>query len=501
VLATRWPGPAEPADRVIIAGALIAGVTAAVSVPLDRAGIGWVVAGLAGAGVVVAAARRTGSRPGPEPTGSRPDPERIGWALATLALLGSGALRAAGWLFVLCVLAAFVTGSLALAGGRSVGGLVAGALAWPAATLRALPWAARGARAFGRTGPRALAAVAVTALLLLVFGALFASADAAFARALAAVTPDVDPPALARWAFLFTAGSLAVLGAAFLVARQPDLSGLERPGSRRLRAFEWGLPVAALDLLFAAFVAVQFTVLFGGSSHVLGADGPSFAEYARGGFWQLLLVTVLTLAVLGGAARWARRDGGRDRVLLRGLLGTLAALALVVVASALYRMHVYEQAYGFTRLRLLVSACELWLGVMFALVLVAGVRMRAGWLPGAVVGTAVAALLGLVALDPDRFVAERNVDRYLETQQIDVAYLSELSADAVPALDRLPAPLRGCALADIARDLRLSPDDWRGANLARARARELLAASPPAEFPAAVSAAYPAGCGPAVPVR
>lgn len=45
-------------------------------------------------------------------------------------------------------------------------------------------------------------------------------------------------------------------------------------------------------------------------------------------------------------------------MLLRVLLGLLCCLTLVVVASALYRLHVYEQAYGFTELRLLVSFFE-----------------------------------------------------------------------------------------------------------------------------------------------
>jgi hypothetical protein len=236
--------------------------------------------------------------------------------------------------------------------------------------------------------------------------------------------------------------------------------------------------LVALDLLFAAFVAVQFTVLFGGRSHVLGEGGPDFAEYARSGFGQLVLVTLLTLAVLGGAARWARRESRRDLILIRVLLGTLAALAMVVVASALYRMFVYEEAYGFTRLRVLVSAFELWLGVVFLLILVAGVKMRATWLPHAIAGTAVAALLGLVALNPDEFIADRNVDRYYEIDRIDLGYLSGLSADAAPALDRLPADLHDCALHQIAYDLQHRPDDWNEVNLGRWRARNLLADSP-----------------------
>ena len=41
---------------------------------------------------------------------------------------------------------------------------------------------------------------------------------------------------------------------------------------------------------------------------MLDTDGLTYAEYARGGFWQLLVVTGLTLVVLAGAARWAPRE-------------------------------------------------------------------------------------------------------------------------------------------------------------------------------------------------
>ena len=50
----------------------------------------------------------------------------------------------------------------------------------------------------------------------------------------------------------------------------------------------------------------------------------------------------------------------------------LCALTLVVVASALYRMHVYQDAYGFTRLRLLVDVFEGWLGVLVLATMVGG---------------------------------------------------------------------------------------------------------------------------------
>jgi hypothetical protein len=190
-------------------------------------------------------------------------------------------------------------------------------------------------------------------------------------------------------------------------------------------------------------------------------------------------VTGLTLLVLAGAARWAPRESGTDRVLVRAILGALAALTLVIVASALHRMNVYADTYGLTRLRVLVFLCEVWLGVVFLLVLVAGLRLRATWLPRAVVVAGVLALLGLAVANPDRLIADRNVTRYEQTASIDTAYLSTLSADAVPALDRLTGENRACVLSSLRNDLNVDPDDWRGWNLAREQARQLLAKSPP----------------------
>ncbi|BCB86030.1 DUF4153 domain-containing protein [Phytohabitans suffuscus] len=496
----RWPGPSRPAGAIALGATGMAGLVAAASVPLDRPGVGWAVAGLAGAAALTVLSLRGWAPPTPigrgpaTPPATEPGAIRPLWTVATVLLLGVGTVRSAGWLFVLCLLTAAVTASLAVTAGRSLPALVVTSMAVPVAALRGLPWVARGTalvtrRQRGAPSARIAATIGVSLLLLLVFGGLFASADAAFAELAGRVTPEFSAPAVARWIYVFAFATLGLLGAAYLLAAPPHLAGLERPAKARLSRLEWTLPLIALNAVFLAFVAVQLTVLFGGAGHVLRTAGLTYAEYARRGFWQLLVVTALTLGVLALAARWAPRGTPRDRLLVRVLLGGLAALCLVIVASALFRMHTYEEAYGFTRLRVLVSACELWLGSVLAMVLAAGVRMRAGWLPQAAVGSGVAALIGLAILNPDHFIADRNVARYTDTGRIDVAYLSGLSADAVPALDRLPSTLRSCALGDVARDL-AREHDWRGWNIGTDRARHALDGQPTSSF------TWSEACGP-----
>ena len=484
-----WPGPARPASPATVGAVFGAAVVAALGIPLDRPGIGWLVTAFAGVIALAVAQRLTN----PAPTGVlataiswRPEqlgPARFGWSAATVALLGVGTLRAAGWLFLLCLATAVVTGALAVAGGRSLRGMCSAVVIAIFAVFRAIPWAARGAAAIrrgssaGASGARVVGTVAVSVLLLLVFGSLFASADAAFADVLGRAIPDINAPTVARFIFVFVVASAMLFGSAYLRAAPPKLSdSTGRP--RRVARFEWAVPLGLLVLLFAAFVGVQLTVLFGDSQHVLETAGLTYADYARSGFGQLAVVTGLTLLVLAGAARWAPRDTRGDRTLIRVLLGSLAVLTLVIVASALHRMNLYSDTYGLTRLRVLVAACELWLGVVFVLILIAGIRLRGAWLPRIAFAAGVLVLLGLAAANPDGLIAHRNIVRYQQLHKIDLNYLAGLSADAAPELDRLAPDQRDCVLREIANDLKDNPDDWRGWNQGRQLARDLLAANP-----------------------
>ena len=458
-----WPGPEDGAGRRTLLGAVGAGLVGAAAMAVSRPGLGWLLVALAVGTVAVVVAPRP------------PAPGTALWGGAALALAAVAAVRDAGYVVAICVIAALFAGSLALAGGRTVGGLTAGAFAGTAAAFRALPWAGRALSGY-RAGPRQ-ARVAVSALvtvaLVSVFAALFASADHTFAKVLDVVLPAVDPAAGFQAVLRFVLVGLMALGAGYLAAGRPRFDQVPPAVPRRVRRAEWVLPLVAVDAVFLAFVAVQVATVAGGPP-----DDGNYSRYARAGFWQLDVVTVLTLLVIGVTARVAPRVERIDRLLLRVLLGTLAGCALAIVASAIRRLSLYEEAYGFTRLRVLVGAVELWLGAVFLLVILAGVRLRAGWLPRAVLGTGLAALLVVAAVNPDGFIAERNVDRYQRTGDLDTKYLATLSLDAVPALDRLPAGRRDCALWRLYADLDTPGDDWRSWNLDRQRARTVLLARP-----------------------
>jgi hypothetical protein len=138
---------------------------------------------------------------------------------------------------------------------------------------------------------------------------------------------------------------------------------------------------------------------------------------------------------------------------------------VVVVVSAIHRMWLYQEAYGFSVQRLVVIAIELWLGAVFVLIAIAGIRMTGRWLPRTVLVAGVLTLLGVAALNPERLIAERNIDRYEQTGTLDTDYLLSLSPDVEQALRRLPEPIRDCA-----RYRDRQEDAWYEFNLSRSRA-------------------------------
>ncbi|WP_410642409.1 DUF4153 domain-containing protein [Amycolatopsis sp. lyj-346] len=455
---------------VVLPASVLAGIVGALLLPLDRPGIGWLLSGLAVVAAVVEADRR--AREGAKGVFTW---RNAGWAALSLGLLAVGTVRASEWLFVLCVAAAVVTGSLAVVGERTVHSVLYDMLAVPIEAFRAIPWVGRGAGRFaGRrdgVARRMALAVLAAAVLVGVFVPLLASADAAFAAVVNAVLPELDVATFVRWCAVFAAVTLAVAGACYFLAAPAPRASAERPHRTRY-GLEWTFPLVVLVLVFGLFVGVRLVVLFGGTEYVLRTGNLTSAEYARSGFWQLCVVTVLTLAVVSAALRWAPNSTKADRLRQRLLLGTLSALTLMLVGSALSRMWTYQQAYGFTVLRLLVEVCELWFGAVFVLVLVALVRLRPAWLPRAAIGTAAAALLVLAVLDPERLIADANVDRAAAGKPLDDRYLAGFSADVVPVVSgRLPEPLRTCVLMQVLSHHRA--EGWPSWNLSRSTARDV----------------------------
>ncbi|NRQ38027.1 DUF4173 domain-containing protein [Nonomuraea sp. NN258] len=479
-----FPRPELPdTPRWLLPTVAGAGAFAAVALPEAEVGLGVVLVSLVmGLAAFPALLRRM-------------TPWTVSLGLTAYWLISMAAVRDADYLVALLLLAGAGVGALAVSG-AGLGWL--GVIRGGASVLLALgpvPWflakPLKKLTAKRRILP-GLAAIGITAVLLLVFGVLFASADPVFAGYLEHLTtaPDWADSATARIVvFVMIAVLLAAL---VLVALRPVVDPVGPEPKFSVSRSVWLVPLTAVNLLFASFVAVQIRMFFGGAEWVMRTAGLTFAEYARQGFFQLVVVSVFVLgivAIASGMLKVVRTE----RWLLAAQLGVLCGLTMVVLVSALYRMETYTDAYGLSRLRLAVEATTWWLGGVFALVLIAGaVRLAGrgtGWLPRTVVLVTALSLGAFAVVNPDWQVARSQVEvRGLD--RLDADYLDNLGAEAVPVLDRLPEPQRSCVLRDVVAGNGLgSPDPWNGWNLARAEAREILARRP---------VRTDVGCGPTI---
>ena len=311
--------------------------------------------------------------------------------------------------------------------------------------------------------------------LLVVFGGLFASADAVFHDAVAGLL-NVDFGALASHTVTF--GLVAAVTAGYFrgaLLRAAPQGPLQETNGLALRAVPVVTALVLVDLLFLGFVAIQVRYLFGGA-HIVGL---TYAEYARRGFFELVTVSALVLPVLLGGD-WLLRNAphGHQRV-FRVVAGVLLGLLAVVMASALRRMRLYVAEYGLSEIRLYSTAFMIYLAVAFAWfawTALRGERRRFAF--GALVqGFATLGVLHLV--NPDALIVRTNLARPVSERPFDGWYAASLSADAVPVLlEALPrlAPEARCAVSAglLAQRGDLEHDDWRNWNLSRARARRRL---------------------------
>lgn len=308
--------------------------------------------------------------------------------------------------------------------------------------------------------------------LLLVFGLLFAAADAVF-EGIVKNTLKIDTDTLVLHAFVVSFISWLVAGwlRSALLAEPLSVNKSERPSFLYLGIVETSVVMGLIDLLFLAFVLVQIKYFFGGAAHVDATSGLTYAEYARRGFFELVTVAALVLPMLLALHWLLRVENALHEKLFRVFAAIQIGLLFVVMASALERMRLYRMEYGLTELRLYTTAFMIWLGLvflLFALTVLRGRREQFAW---GTLWSGFAALLIVHAINPDDLIVRTNAARV--GKPFDAHYAASLSDDAIPALiDTMPQMqhMERVVVADRVLRTTKTKQDWRGWSLSRSRA-------------------------------
>jgi hypothetical protein len=190
-----------------------------------------------------------------------------------------------------------------------------------------------------------------------------------------------------------------------------------------------------INAIYTIFSFIQFTYLFGGSSFIAPSSF-TYAEYARRGFAELIIVTIINFGILIFGITFVKKDSKRIFTAIRAFLTLLVISTFILLISAFYRMTVYEQAYGFTYLRIFVQAFMIMLFFLFVINIIYIWYQKLPIIKSYfIISLAIYIILNFANVDI--IIAKNNTNRYFESGQIDVVYLKGLSYDAVPEMEKL----------------------------------------------------------------
>lgn len=271
----------------------------------------------------------------------------------------------------------------------------------------------------------------IAAPLVIIFGLLFSAADPIFADWLKRLNVWESAWRVVRTVVLALLGA----GGLYVLTHEKNAATATTPWHWRMAVPTVVVVLVLLNLLFAAFVAIQIKYFFGGASYVL-ATGLTFADYARNGFFELARVLVIAAIII----LFIHRSFAATRSWLVSIFQVaFIAQVGVVAVSALKRMALYQEMYGFTTLRLYVAwfiYLVLAILVFSGVALLARISFRRYALAVTFLGLVAGA--GVAFINVDGVIANENITRWAKANKdLDMEYLSKLSLDAVPTLQQL----------------------------------------------------------------
>lgn len=332
-----------------------------------------------------------------------------------------------------------------------------------------------------------LRGVLIALPLVSLFAVLLSSADPVFGDWLKKIL-DLDklPEYLFRLWYILMIGSFLV--GIYLHAIYPKKEAAKPETMNEwMKPFlgwtETGIILGAIDVLFIAFVIIQVRYLFGGTANI-NETGYTFAEYARRGFGELVAVAVLSLLVYLGLNTISKRETRGAKIGFSVVSILLMANVLVMLASSLQRLLLYENAYGFSELRTYTHVFIYWLAALILVTIVLELLNKRGRFALALLITGLGFAVTLSVMNVDGFIVKQNVARAAQGEDLDFSYLQRLGTDAVPAmvaayqqpdLTQKAKDVLGSALAcrTVAYD-NLTPLPWQGFTLSGSKADKLI---------------------------
>ena len=205
-----------------------------------------------------------------------------------------------------------------------------------------------------------LMGIGISIPLLSVILSLLVSADAVFSNLVGRIIyivfrEIIIPTKLIRMFLMFFLGFLFFYSLFYCISQKElDPQQKDRRTQEPLIAITFLLLIAVVYLIFCG---IQISYVF--TNGICLPSGYTYSTYARQGFFQLLFVCIINLALVLTCLGIFR-----ENKLLKMILTFISGCTYIMIISSAYRMLLYIGAYQLTRLRILVLAALLVLAIL-----------------------------------------------------------------------------------------------------------------------------------------
>jgi hypothetical protein len=216
-------------------------------------------------------------------------------------------------------------------------------------------------------------------------------------------------------------------------------------------------------------------VLYGGAEYLRTTAGLTVAEYAREGFFQLVVVAGIVLVTLV-AADWLVAKEAEAVKRYRAVGTVLVGLVAALLVSAVTRMWLYVSNFGLTIDRVLATSIMFWVLAAFVTYAATMLRGRGDRFAPVLLMVTIGWVALLNAASPEGIVVRTNLARAAAGKKFDAPYHAKLSADALPMLIKAAPTLPAKECAALSESLKTvwtarheKRADWRSWNLPYSR--------------------------------
>lgn len=177
--------------------------------------------------------------------------------------------------------------------------------------------------------------------------------------------------------------------------------------------------LTVLNVVYLVFCFTQIKVLF-------TEQNIKYSEFARKGFFQLMIVSLINIVMILKANNKNLKETEKQEKYKKTMCIVMVIFTLIIIISAFARMTLYQQNYGYTRLRILVDYTLITEIILLIPTIIYILKNKIDLIKTYfVIIITMYCLVNFINID--KIIMKNNFNRYKETGYIDLNYIMEMN--------------------------------------------------------------------------